>query len=107
MNAMRLDESATLDYDMMADALWWSDERPEFNTAKDHWCLRPVFNYRTSLIIKSPAHESERFWVRALELFPSWPGFHSSRTTRTKELLAFYRQHSKDALDSVLDAFDD
>jgi hypothetical protein len=44
MNAMRYDESAKLNYDTLADALWWSDERPDFNTAKDHWCLRPVFN---------------------------------------------------------------
>lgn len=107
MNALPYDESAGLHYDAMADALWWSDERPAFNYAKDHWCLRPVFRYRTSMITGVPEGEWLRFWDRARELFPQWPGFHESRNTRSKELLAFYRQHSKAALDSFREGIDE
>jgi len=107
MNSMRYDVSAELRYDMMSDALWWSDERPAFNDAKDHWCLRPVLRYRTSVIVRSPEAEGLRFWDRARELFPEWPGFHEFRKTSSKELLEFYCQHSRAALDSFHNAIDE
>ena len=107
MNACSRSESAQLNYDMMADAIWWSDERPNFNHAKDHWCLRPVFRYRTTLILGPSEPQWLPFWERALELFPDWPGFHRSRTKSEPKLAAFYATKFKIAMDSVYDGVGD
>lgn len=101
MNALQQSSSATPSYDLMAGAIWWSDERPEFDRAEDHWCLRPVLRYRTTLILDSPETRWLPFWERSLELFPSWPGFHLARTTPSPELVEFYQVHCKAALESL------
>ncbi|MFN3192896.1 MAG: hypothetical protein ACE361_20470 [Aureliella sp.] len=106
MNACRRSWFARLNYDMMADALWWSDERPNFADAEDHWCLRPVFRYRTTLILDAPEPQWKPFWDRSLELFPKWPGFHDSRTSPNSKLVAYLQKHSDAAmadLDELLD----
>ena len=106
MNACVRSESAELNYDMMADALWWSDERPNLPDAKDHWCLRPVFRFRTTLILGTPETQYQPFWDRALVLFPEWPGFHHTRTAPNTDLVAFHkRKHDKAmaSFDELLD----
>ena len=107
MNSQRRSRFASLNYDMMADAIWWSDERPNFDHPEDHWCLRPVFRYRTTLILDSPDPKWLPFWERSLELFPDWPGFHPSRVTSNPKLMAFHASKSKIAMDSFLDGVDD
>jgi hypothetical protein len=107
MNTLRRRWFARVRYDMLADALWWSDERPDFSDAEDHWCLQPVFRYHTSLIVGVDEHEWLPFWRRAMELFPKWPGFHPSRTSPNEKLAAFYKRESKSAIDSFLECFVD
>ena len=107
MNSLRRSWFAHLKYDMMADALWWSDERPDFAAAEDHWCLRPVFRYRTALIVGDSADEWFQIWARAQELFPKWPGFHRSRTSPNPKLADFYKRQSKSSMDTFVDGFDD
>ena len=107
MDALRWSPDAELNYDMMAGAIWWSDERPNFRQAEDHWCLRPVFRYRTAMILETPEPKWQLFWDRATELFPNWPGFHLSRTTPNPELVAFHNSKSKIAMDSFLEGVDD
>ncbi len=108
LNSLRKRWFALVQYDMMSDALWWRDEIPLFSRkAEDYWCLRPVFRYRTCLIAEEDGEEWLRYWNRGLELFPLWPGFHSSRTTPNKRLAALYRRQSQIAMDSFMDGIDD
>ncbi|EMI45182.1 hypothetical protein [Rhodopirellula sp. SWK7] len=103
MNACKRSWFAKLNYDMMADALWWSDERPDFADAEDHWCLRPLFRYRTTLILDAPESQWLPFWDRSLELFPDWPGFHHSRTKPDSKLAAYHSRKHDIAISSLGD----
>ena len=53
-NQHSIDAEAGLSYDVMSDALIWSDELPDLTTIpiRKLWCLRPVLRYRTSPIQK-------------------------------------------------------
>jgi hypothetical protein len=106
MNALRRSWFARPNYDLLADAIWWIDERPSFDEAEDHWCLQPVFRYRTTLILEKPDSRWQPFWERALKLFPNWPGFHRSRCSTNAKLAAFYKKQAKIGIDSVRDLFD-
>jgi hypothetical protein len=90
MNVLRRRWLARLHYDAIADALWWSDERPKLTHLRDHWCLRLLFRYRTSLILGEPDLNCEPAWLEATRSFPNWPGFHPSRCQPNKRLVAFY-----------------
>lgn len=92
MNALRRQRLARLHYDAFADALWWSDERPKLAHVCDHWCLRPLFRYRTSRILGEPDLNCEPVWLEAKRSFPNWPGFHTSRCQPTERLVAFDAQ---------------
>ena len=59
MNALDFSERADVHYDMLADAIWWSDERPDFDSPEDQWCLQRLFRYRTSLILGRPEPDHE------------------------------------------------
>jgi hypothetical protein len=91
---------------MTADSIWWSDERPDSFATVDHWCLRPVFRYRTAMLTGESAEDCLSYWTRAKELFPAWPGFCSARVTSTPDIVAFYNLKSKLAIDSLLDGVD-
>lgn len=87
---------------MMADALWWSAERPNFQNAEDHWCLRPLFRYRTSVILEAPEEAYQTFWERGLQLFRNWPGFDPERRQSSEGLKAFCRRKYAEALISFV-----
>lgn len=89
-------DDATLTYDVMSDAIVWSDEIPDIHASslrmRDLWCLRPVLRYRTGLILGSPDTRFELHWNRALELFTHWPGFAKSRCAPTLRLQSEYNR---------------
>lgn len=99
MNAMRRQWFPRLHYDMLADALWWSDERPDFDDAEDHWCLRPVFRYRTTLILGDPDPNYEAAWAIAKDSFPRWPGFHPRRCRRNEKLAQLFHGWHRKAME--------
>ncbi len=82
MRKLRKDPNATFSYDLLSDALIWSDEFPEFRILRTipHWhVIRLVFNYRSSIILGAPATDWQAYWDLAFELFPNWPGFEPIR----------------------------
>ena len=101
MNSLVFNDRAELHYDMLADALWWSDERPHFNEPEDHACLQRVFRYRTSLILDRPELEDESYWIAAQRDFPDWPGFHPSRCQPNGELVRFFHECHRKAMHSL------
>ena len=91
MNGLVKSPTALVHYDMMAGALWWSDERPDFDEPEYHWCLRPLFRYRTTLILGEPDQRYEHLWEQAKRLFPAWPGFDAERCRDDVQLARLYR----------------
>jgi hypothetical protein len=101
MNRLEKQPNARMHYDCMADAIWWSDERPTFRDARDHWCLRPIFHFRTTLILEVPNFENLGYWREGMRLFPQWPGFDPERRQPTEERKAFARRKSQEAILSL------
>lgn len=63
MNTLTIDVLATPEYEVMSDALIWSDELPNIGkeNLRDFWCLRPLLRYRTTLILDKPDQECEAY----------------------------------------------
>lgn len=101
MNALTKSPDAVVHYDMLAGALWWSDERPAPDQLDDSDCLRPVFRYRTSEIISEPEPEYLPFWLAAKNAFPKWPGFDPERCKPDDNLAALYRRSEAKGLLSL------
>jgi hypothetical protein len=72
---------ATVFYELMSDALVWSDEIPNLETGdvSDFHCLRFVFRFRTTLMMGKPDERFRSLWDEANTLFPNWPGFDPRR----------------------------
>jgi hypothetical protein len=79
MQAMRKTPDARIFYDLMSDALLWTDEFPLLVDADAVSCFRYVLRYRTSIIIGQPEIKYERYWIEAYQLAPEWPGFLAER----------------------------
>ena len=94
MNGMTKSADAELHFDLLAGALWWSDERPKFQEAEDHRCLHPVFRFRTTLILDSPEMRFLPYWEEAQRQFPKWPGFATERCSPNDDLAELYRQRN-------------
>jgi hypothetical protein len=101
MNTLTKSPDATISYDMLADALWWSDELPAIGTIPGDGCLRPVVHYRTSVIINKPVPECLPYWLAAKMKFPNWPGFDTERCKPDEELAALYRKSKTKGLLSL------
>ena len=82
---------AMVRYDIMSDALIWSDETTPEMPTELIWSLRRVFNYRTHLI-RGTAIDDTSVWDYYNSMFPRRVGFTSDRRTSTPELLAAYRR---------------
>lgn len=101
------DPGAKVFYDILADALVWSDEKPhpaEDDRPLSPSCLRAVWHYRTSLILGRPDERCRVHWEEAQRLFPDWPGFAAIR--RHPDLAAIYHKKSEPASRSLLDLDD-
>ncbi len=72
---------ASVFYELMSDALVWSDEIPDLETGdvRVYHCLRFVFRYRTTLMLNAPDERFRALWEEARKLFPDWPGFDPRR----------------------------
>ncbi len=81
MQPLRPAPGASVFYELMSDALVWSDEIPDLESGdmRDFHCLRFVFRYRTTLILGAPDPRFRDFWEQAQNLFPDWPGFEAGR----------------------------
>lgn len=73
-------------YDMLSDALIWSDEWPLDRPPRDWWAIRPLLHYRASIILSEPA-PYQLLWDIGLKYFPLWPGFLAERRSQEPELV--------------------
>jgi hypothetical protein len=97
LSTLKMEPSATLHYDLMSDALIWSDEKPKGRPAKEVWALRPVLRYRTGLILGLTLTEFQKEWETAKKLFPEWIGFREERSSRSVELEREYHRLRKES----------
>ncbi|HEY5316070.1 MAG TPA: hypothetical protein VIK18_26315 [Pirellulales bacterium] len=101
MNSLTKAPDAVIHYDMLAGALWWSDERPASGQIGNSDCLRVVFRYRTSVIIGEPESQYLPYWLAAENEFPKWPGFAVERCRPNEGLAALYRRSEAKGLLSL------
>lgn len=87
----RLDDAA-IRYDVMSDALVWTDELPRSRAVRDLWCLRPVLRFRTGLMLGLHLEEFASIWDDATVVFPAWIGFAPSRCSMDERLATLYRK---------------
>ena len=94
MNRTRVSPTAQVHYDLLADALVWSDELPcEISGRRGEFdCIKLLWRYRTTMLLGKPDNSFRPYWVRARAIFPNWAGFHFSRLKATEELVEFYRR---------------
>ena len=83
--------SATIEYDILADALNWSDETNPSTPSDVIGALRPLRHYRTRLMLNAE-EPNNIVWEYCRLLFPNWIGFLPERRRQTPELLARYRR---------------
>lgn len=81
MRELKPAPEASVFYELMSDALVWSDEIPDLETGdvRTFHCLRFVFRYRTTLMLGAPDGRFQGVWEEARKLFPDWPGFDPRR----------------------------
>ena len=70
-------------YDLLAGALIWTDEilDPAELPIGILECLRPVFHYRTTVILGTPKQDYHQYWTEAQRLCPNWPVLDPSRSS--------------------------
>lgn len=97
MDRTRVDPKAILQYDLLADALVWSDEFPAQSKCPpvELGSIRVLLKYRTSVILQSPDERLKPYWEQALLMFPHWAGFIPERSEPSLELVEFYKSHRK------------
>jgi hypothetical protein len=95
MRELAQNPRATSYYELLSDALIWSDEFPDFAALRlvPGWeVIRFVFYFRTTVILGEPDENMREYWNEALQLFPDWPGFAPER--QSTALHAVFRQKS-------------
>ncbi len=78
------DPAAKLEYHLLADAMFWSDELEAIPRELDD-AFRAILNHRTSLLIGEIGQFPE-VWRAAKECFPDWIGFRPERCTPNAEI---------------------
>jgi hypothetical protein len=110
LDSLAVDSNARMQYEVMSDALLWSDELPvpsdRVKHALDTNCLRGAFRYRTTLIIEKPDERYRAAWEQLKMLCPNWPGFLADRQRPGAERSRFFEDCRAKALASwnALDA---
>ena len=96
MDRIRALAGAEIGYDVLSDAITWSDEYPSdlAGRLEEFDCIKILLRYRTSVLMGDPDESFKPYWDRAMELFPNWAGFRPSRLVASDELKEFY-EHSK------------
>lgn len=85
------DPRATPFYDIMCDALVWSDERNPSLTSELIIALRQLWHFRTLCILKNERTENAVV-AQCRMRFPNWIGFLPERWIQTPGALAEYRR---------------
>ncbi len=96
MDRVRALPGAEIGYDVLSDAITWSDEYPSelAGRAEEFECIKILLRYRTSVLTGDPDESFRPYWDRAMGLFPNWAGFTPSRLVSSDELKKFH-EHCK------------
>lgn len=96
LSELKVDPQARLGYELMSDALIWSDELPppanREDAVIDTNCLRGVFRYRTSLMLGEPVEKYRASWDELKRLCPNWPGFLPERARHDPARIKYYTE---------------
>jgi len=92
MDRTRVAPDATVGYDVLSDALVWSDEYPRDIAGRlaEFDCVKLLLRYRTTLLLGKPNDSLRPYWDHGRRRFPNWAGFCPERLTATEELRAQY-----------------
>lgn len=85
------DPSVSIRYDVLADALVWSDETDASTPNDVIDGLRQLRHYRTRMMLAGSEPDGD-VWLHCQSLFPDWVGFLPARHNQTTELLSIYRR---------------
>jgi hypothetical protein len=105
LNRLSEDPSARVGYELMSGGLIWSDELPPFGQVEpgETSCLRPIWRFRSSLIMGAPVEKFRPAWEEAQKLFPLWPGFLPQRQQASwREMFV----EQRDKLEADIEALD-
>ncbi len=111
LNRLPRDPEARLNYELMSDALIWSDELPA-PSEREGWeanCMRGVFRFRTTLILGKPEEKFREGWELLQKLCPLWPGFLPDRQKPDPAKIRLFEESSAkllaewDALDAAFE----
>jgi len=89
---------AEMQYDVMSDALIWTDEYPEpsadvgFSKLS---VLRLLLRYRTTVLLGNPDPSLSEYWEVGKQLFPTWPAFAQERCSPRREFTQYFETHSR------------
>lgn len=89
------DPTATVFYEIMSGGLVWTDETVGGLPTKVIWALRPLYAFRTSLIVGAPSEKWRPYWETCVAIFPKWIGFREERSHATPELLRILSKGKK------------
>ena len=97
MERTRINPEAVLQYDLLADALAWSDEYPANSKRPpvELSSVRVLLRYRTTIILQSPDERLKPYWEQALLMFPNWGGFTPGRSKPSADLVEYYESQRK------------
>lgn len=100
MDQTRVQPEAAIGYDVLADALVWSDEYPHNITGRrsEFDCVKLLLRYRTTLLLGKPDDLFRPYWDLAKKRFPHWAGFCPARLAMTEELRQRYERDRKRAM---------
>ena len=84
------DPNAKPKYDILSDAIIWSDEHPGLSSNL-LGALRQVWHFRTYCILRRNRIDNDVI-AKCIRLFPNWIGFLPERWNPTPEILAEYRR---------------
>ena len=89
--------NAEIGYDVLADAITWSDEYPSNAAGRmyDFQCIKILLRYRTTVLLGNSDETFRMYWDHAKGLFPHWAGFAPSRFVPSDELKEFYEHRRK------------
>ena len=85
------DSEAKIEYDILADALVWSDETLVSTPTDVIQGLRQLRHYRTHVMLND-IEPTNALWRHCQSLFPKWIGFLPERHKPTPDLLTIYRR---------------
>lgn len=89
---LQKDDKATPFFDHMSGAFIWSDEKVRGLDVNEMGCLRAIFRYRTSLIVRESDTRFQSLWAELKQKYPDWIGFDPARCSPNEDLVACYRE---------------